>query len=91
MSERIQAVETRPFEGTWEEVARHGPKLTGKRVRLTVLGEPQPQTQLDSALAKIIESAETLEVARPPAGQVPLADDWGERVAEKFRRQGFKL
>ena len=84
-------METRTFEGTWEEVARHGPELTGKRVRLTVLDEPQPQSQLDSVLAKIIEAAEAFEVAHPPAGQLPLADDWGEGVAEKFRRQGFKL
>ena len=84
-------MESRTFEGTWEEVAQHGPELTGKRVLLTILDEPQPQSQLDSALAKIIEAAETLEAARPPAGQLPLADDWGEGVAEKFRRQGFKL
>jgi hypothetical protein len=27
------------IEGTWEEVARHGPELSGRRVRLTVLPE----------------------------------------------------
>ena len=30
---------TTVLEGTWEEIARHGPELTGRRVRLVVLEE----------------------------------------------------
>ncbi len=29
------------LEGTWEEVAAHAPELAGRKVRLTVLSEPQ--------------------------------------------------
>ncbi len=33
------------LEGTWEEVAAHAPELAGRRVRLTVLSEPQASTK----------------------------------------------
>ncbi len=73
------------LEGTWEEIARRGPELAGRRVRVTILEEPQP-IPLDIALAPLIEDAERL--ARPDASEPPAAD-WGEAVEEKFRRQGF--
>jgi hypothetical protein len=74
------------LEGTWEEIARLGPELAGRRVRVTILEEPTP-VPLDLALAPLIASAERL--ARPDAPE-PAAD-WGEGVEEKFRRQGFDL
>ena len=60
-------------------------------MRLTVLGDARPQTTLVSALDKIIEEAENLAAIRPPTSRPPLVDDWGEGVAEKFRRQGINL
>lgn len=35
------------FEGTWEEVSRHAGALTGKRLRVTVLGEAAEPISLD--------------------------------------------
>lgn len=68
------------FEGTWEEVIRHGSELAGRRVLLTVLDDARPQTTLDSALDKIIEEAENLAAIRPPTSRPLLVDDWGEGV-----------
>ncbi len=84
-------MELKTFEGTWEEVIRHGSELAGRRVRLMVLDDACPQSTLDSGLHKIIEEAENLAAIRPLTGRPPLGDDWGEGVAEKFRRQGLNL
>jgi hypothetical protein len=68
---RIEAMELKTFEGTWEEVIRHGSELAGRKVRLTVLGDARPQTTLVSALHKIIEEAENLAAIRPPTSRPP--------------------
>lgn len=44
------------LEGTWEEIARHGDELGGKRVRLTVLEEePIPNQPMLAALRDVDE------------------------------------
>lgn len=44
------------LEGTWEEIARHGDELGGKRVRLTVLeDEPIPNEAMLTALRDVEE------------------------------------
>ena len=44
------------LEGTWEEIARHGDELGGKRVRLTVLeDEPIPNEAMLAALRDVNE------------------------------------
>jgi hypothetical protein len=44
------------LEGTWEEIARHGDELSGKRVRLTVLEEePIPNEAMLAALRDVDE------------------------------------
>lgn len=35
-------MDRRTIEGTWEEVARHSPELSGRRVRVTVLDDSEP-------------------------------------------------
>ena len=77
------------FEGTWEEVARHGAELAGRKVRLTVIDEPP--IALDQALAPIIADAERLSQLLPPVAPTLTEDDWSEGVVEKYRRQGFSL
>jgi hypothetical protein len=55
------------LEGTWEEVARHAPELMGRRVRLTVLEEAQPEIRnegLLEALRLITERQEDQEFIR---------------------------
>jgi hypothetical protein len=54
------------IEGTWEEVAKHGPELSGRRVRLTVLSEeaeePYPGVPLEarpSTAASLLKYAGT--------------------------------
>ncbi len=36
-------IETLVLEGTWEEIAEHAPEFTGRRLRVTVIGEQKPQ------------------------------------------------
>jgi hypothetical protein len=84
-------MEPRTFEGTWEEIARHGPELAGRKVRLTVLDELGPASTLDRVLAPLIASAEHLAGSLPPAEPSSSAHDWSEGVVEKYRRQGFTL
>jgi hypothetical protein len=85
-------MEARTFEGIWEDVAQHGPELAGKRVRLTVLDEIHTKAAtLDNALAPVIEAAEVLAATLPPLDRAAQSEDWGEELASKFRRQGFKL
>jgi hypothetical protein len=82
-------MEQRTFEGTWEEVARHGAELAGRKVRLIVLDGPASPVMLDRSLAHLIADAERLVDLLPPAQTSP--DDWSEGVLEKYRRQGFEL
>jgi hypothetical protein len=44
-SERNKTMATPPLEleGTWEEIAAHGPELSGRRVRLVVLPAEEPE------------------------------------------------
>jgi len=85
------SMEQRTFEGKWEDVARRGSELAGRRVRVTVLEEFEPTKRLDSTLAALIADAERLSGELPPSpGQDP-ADAWAEGVSAKFRRQGFTL
>jgi hypothetical protein len=84
------------FEGTWEEIVRHSDELAGKRVRLTVLGEPllahegessteeRPLSLLLDGLIGVIDSSE--------GGTFPLERSaYGEVLVEKFRKQGLRL
>ncbi|MDG3007905.1 hypothetical protein [Paludisphaera mucosa] len=83
----LEPMEERILEGTWEEIASRGPELAGRRVRLTVLDEPESGGPLDVALAPLIAIAERLTSPTPAESSV----DWSEGVVEKFRRQGFDL
>ncbi len=61
----------RVIEGTWEEIAEQGEQLSGKRVRLTVLDEIDPEngnttmteanstTEVLAALSGVIDSRAT--------------------------------
>jgi hypothetical protein len=89
---RVATTESRTIEGIWEDVARHGPELAGKRVQLTVLDERNPQTAtLDAALATIVEAAEALAAKHPRVEHPQPPHDWSEGVVNKFSRQGFDL
>ena len=84
-------MDQKTFEGTWEEIVRHGDELAGHRVRLTVLNEPPSPVSLDRALAHLIEQAELLASTPPPAPPTTPDGPWEEGLLEKYRRQGFKL
>jgi hypothetical protein len=78
------------FEGSWEDLAKHSDEFAGKRLRLIVLGMPAGQP-LDRALSGLLEAAERLrEEGTQPALPAP-PPSWVDDVAEKFRRQGFRL
>ena len=51
-------METQSIEGIWEEVTQHASEFSGKRVRVTVLGEettPTPNEAMLAALRKVAE------------------------------------
>ena len=79
------------LEGTWEDIARRGAELAGRRVRVTVLDDIEPTKMLDRTLGGLIEEAEKLSGELPPTSASDLADPWAEGVSAKFRRQGFPL
>ena len=75
------------LEGTWEEIARHADELSGKKVRLIVIGESPPKRPLSEALEGIIgaiDSADGAQSGHPPT-------PFSELIAEKFRKQGLKI
>lgn len=78
------------FEGTWEEIVEtQAAGLAGKRVRVIVLPEREPQ-QLDLALENLLAEVDRLEVKRP---ELPYhkPDPFGDELSEKYGKQGFKL
>jgi hypothetical protein len=79
------------YEGTWEEVVSHAAELAGRRVRVTILGEPPESPTLDRALANLIVAAEQLARGRPAEDQQEAEPLWSEALVEKFREQGFRL
>jgi hypothetical protein len=46
------------YEGTWEEVSRHANELAGRRVRLTILDEPETLQSNDAMLMVLERIAE---------------------------------
>lgn len=81
----------RTIEGTWEEIALHGGELVGRRVRVTILDEPDPRGTLDKALAHLISSAEALSGSLANIESSHATDAWSVSVDEKYRRQGFRF
>ena len=75
------------LEGTWEEVAQHAEKLSGKKVRLIVIGETQPQRPLSEALEGIVGALDSTDGSQSGHSSTPFS----ELIAEKFRKQGLKI
>ena len=64
------------LEGTWEEIAeRHGPELSGRRVRLTIL--PNEAVNSNEELLGAISEAERL--------QAGMRETSGEKSQELLR------
>ena len=84
----------RTFEGTWGEIIHHRSELIGRRIRVTILDEPvSQQPTFAEAAARLIRDAENLASSLPSEKASPISDSdvWTESVAEKYRRQEFKL
>lgn len=88
------------WEGTWEEIKKRGEGLANRRVRLVVLpggADEQPNGDngqgLSDLLADLVNQAESLDATPPDVPQhIDLHEiAFGEIVAEKFRKQGFKV
>ena len=64
------------MEGTWEEVAAHGPELAGRRVRLTVLppektGQIQELSEVRTSTAgSLLKFAGTWEGSKRTASAI---------------------
>jgi hypothetical protein len=65
------------LEGTWEEIARHAPELSGKRVRLTVLPPRPPHVDRDHFYFRSTpeEFRKALEEIAQQYGHVPPLPD----------------
>ena len=71
------------LEGTWEEIARHAPKLIGRRVRLTIIEDEAPQPN-EKALAVIQRIAEKQKNMRVTAGESSVDIVRRGRAGEMF-------
>ena len=56
---------TRVLEGTWEEVSSQGPSLAGKRVRVTVLEDAQPELTLEEQ-ERLLDELAAINAHLPP-------------------------
>lgn len=78
------------FEGSWEEIVEnHSPELAGKRVRVVIVPDREPQ-RLDLALEDLLAEVDCLETKRPEI-PYPKPDPFGDELKEKYGKQGFKL
>lgn len=48
-------MEQQVFEGTWEEILQHASKLTGQRVRLTILNSETANQPVTENLGKLLQ------------------------------------
>ena len=82
------------FEGTWDELATHADELrTYKHLKLIALPEEAVTEgrNLAEALSDLLEEARHVEKETPPPHSDPYEKAFGEIMAEKYRKMGFKL
>jgi len=72
------------LEGTWEEVAAHGPKLAGRRVRLMVLPVRENYTAEDNPETRVSTAASLLKFAGTWQG-----DDLQECLDMAYQTRGL--
>jgi hypothetical protein len=82
-------MEQRTFEGTWEEILLHAPELAGRRIKLTVLTNEDPNHQSTNTLDKLLEG----RVGRVRFQPSDLSDRTGEAFTDllmaKYKPSGF--
>jgi len=77
------------FQGLWEDLLRHGSKLAGKRVRLTLLNVAGATLPADVAR----QWAEESERLTPEPGPEVrgIKGELRRLLMEKYRRQGLRF
>jgi hypothetical protein len=70
----------RIFEGTWEEVARHGAELAGRHVKLMVMEEVPESTQTTLSPEAWVASLREWALNRPPTTH--FVDDSRDSIYE---------
>lgn len=85
------------LEGTWEEIVQHADELSGKRVRLTVLGQTTQQGEketpiVEAPLSELLEGLVGVIDSREPFPKPERRRDaFGDGVIAKLEKQGLKL
>ena len=77
------------FEGTWEDVLRHGPELTGQRVRLTVLTNNLPESQKEITLEQVLKERVGRVEFDPTDLSTRTTEAFGDFLAEKHNLPGM--
>ncbi len=83
------------LEGTWEELAVHAETLKGKKLRLIVLPQEEPDVSLPQQLheraARLLAATDSLQREPGKPSDNPYKKAFGEIVTEKHKRMGLKL
>ncbi len=60
---------TQVLEGTWEEIAKHAKRLTGKHLRVTIV-DPEPQTKRkpNEGMLEVIQRVQERQKGMRPTG-----------------------
>jgi hypothetical protein len=72
------------FEGTWEDILRHAPELTGRRVKLTVLSNNPPESQDEVTLEQVLKGRVGRVEFQPTDLSTRTTEAFGDLLDEKY-------
>ncbi len=75
----------RSFEGTWEEILRYAPELSGHRVRLTVLSNESSDPQNETTLEQVLKGRVGRVQFEPSNLSTRTKETFTDLLAEKYR------
>ena len=78
-------MEQRTLEGTWEEILRYAPELSGQRVRLTVLSNESSRSQNGTTLDQILKGRVGQVQFQPSNLSTRTKEAFTDILVEKYR------
>jgi hypothetical protein len=72
------------FEGTWEDILRHAPELTGRRVKLTVLTNDPPESRAEVTLDQVLKGRVGRVAFQPTDLSTRTTEAFGDLLDEKY-------
>lgn len=78
-------MEQRTLEGTWEEILRYAPELSGQRVRLTVLSNESSKFQSGTTLDQILSGRVGRVQFQPSNLSTRTKEAFSDLLVEKYR------